>query len=47
MENDKSASLDRVRIELYKELYELLKNNFLQLYNYTLFIEQKSIKTMN
>lgn len=47
MENDKSASLDRVRIELYKELYELLENNFLQLYNYTLFIEQKSIKTMN
>lgn len=47
MENDKSASLDRVRIELYKELCELLENNFLQLYNYTLFIEQKSIKTMN
>lgn len=39
MENHKSLSLDRVRIELYKELYELLENNFLQLYNYTLFIE--------
>lgn len=47
MENDKSPNLDGIRINLYKELYQLLENNFLQLYNYILFIEQKSIKTMN
>lgn len=47
MENDKSPNLDGIRINLYKERYQLLENNFLQLYNYILFIEQKSIKTMN
>ena len=32
MENDKSPNLDGIRINLYKELYQLLENNFLQLY---------------
>ena len=47
MENDKSPGIDGIRIEFYKEFYQILENDLLQLYNNILFIEQKTTKTMN
>ena len=47
MENDQTPGRDGICIEFYKELYRLAENNFLQLYNSILFIEQKPIKAIN
>ena len=40
MENDKSPGIYGLPVEFYKQFYDLLKNDFLKLYNNTLCIEQ-------
>lgn len=47
MENYKYPGIDGLPIEYYKEFYEYLKDDLLQLYNNILFIEKQSLKTMN
>ena len=47
MENYKYPAIDGLPIEYYKEFYEYLKDDLLQLYNNILFIEKQSLKTMN
>ena len=47
MENQKSPAIDGIPIESYKEFYEYLKDDLLQLFNNILSTEQQSLKTMN
>ena len=47
MENQKSPAIDSIPIESYKEFYEYLKDDLLQLFNNILSTEQQSLKTMN
>ena len=47
MENYKYPGIDGLPVEYYKEFYEYLKDDLLQLYNNILFIEKQSLKTMN
>ena len=47
MENQKSSAIDGIPIESYKEFYEYLKDDLLQLFNNILSTEQQSLKTMN
>ena len=41
MENNKSPGIDGIPIEFYKEFYQTLENDLLQLYNNIIFIQQK------
>ena len=47
MENQKSPGIDGIPIEYYKEFYEYLKDDLLQLFYNILSTEQQSLKTMN
>ena len=47
MENQKSPGIDGIPIEFYKEFYNFLKDDSLQLYNNILFNEKQPQKTMN
>ena len=47
MENEKSPGADGIPIEFYKEFYQTLENDLLQLCNNFVFIEQNTTKTMN
>lgn len=41
MENDKSPGIDGIPIEFYKNFYEIIEKDLLQLYNNILFTEKK------
>ena len=47
IENQKSPGIDGIPIESYKEFYEYLKDDLLQLFNNILSTEQQCLKTMN
>ena len=47
MENQKSPGIDGIPIEYYKEFYEYLKDDLLQLFHNILSTEQQSLKTVN
>ena len=47
MENNKSPGIDGIPIEFYKQFYEYIKHDLLQLYENILFIEKQTPKTMN
>ena len=40
MENEKSPAIDGLLIEFYKSQYEIIKNDLLQIYNFTLFLKE-------
>lgn len=47
MENDKSPGIDGIPIEFYKNFYEIIEKDLLQLYNNILFTEKKINKKKN
>ena len=47
MENSKSPGIDGIPIEFYKQFYEYIKHDLLQLYENILFIEKQTPKIMN